>query len=284
MPEEKTLRIFSLNPDTFITGGLLNDVDCMMKDFEFCVWDYNGKGKETVALKGTIVVDGAEEEHEQYWSVGSPELNQPVNNGNAVASDKGSSGFNKNSNCGLFLMSLKDCGLDVTKLDAGDITVLNGVKLHLLRKPTKGLREGMPERDTGSERKFDESVLCATTVYQWPWEKKPAVKKAAGKTAGPAAAAKAPAAAAKPAGKTAPATTEAAEPAAGGDIESLAIETLSTLIKERGGLEMGKIKLFVFQALGAQSVDVRKAVGELITNEDWLLINGFNTDGGTLTV
>ena len=39
----KTLRVASMNPDNFVSGGLMDDFDGVITKARFAPWDYDGK-------------------------------------------------------------------------------------------------------------------------------------------------------------------------------------------------------------------------------------------------
>src|SRR5262245_43883094 len=69
----------SLEPEDFVQGGLLSDVDVEFSDLQFCGWDYNGAvPEEILAVKATLrVLDDKgkpdpQSETDQFWSAGGP--------------------------------------------------------------------------------------------------------------------------------------------------------------------------------------------------------------------
>lgn len=133
----------STRPSDAIEPGIV-PVDCNMevKDAEFTIWDYQGKGQQTVAAKLTLVDDeGAE--YEQYYSVGPPDKFVPSGDGKMVlpATDT-VKGISTTCNYMDFQNGLISAGFPENKLGT-DISVIVGLYAHWIGKPQRE-RKGIP--------------------------------------------------------------------------------------------------------------------------------------------
>src|SRR5574342_1393115 len=125
----------SQNPDDFVQGGLISDVDVEFKSFRFCLWDYTGPIPEPqLAVRGEMApLDAPDEEVEQYWSAGSTAEFVPSEDGKTVNPTHDGAQMKRSSNWAMLLTSLKNCGVDTKVLGPGDISVLDGLQAHIVR-------------------------------------------------------------------------------------------------------------------------------------------------------
>lgn len=218
--------------DEFSEGGLLNDVDVTIKTWRYRNWDYNGTVAppvlglqlEMVEDDGTVTVDVASAGDLKNFVPSEMPLGKkavPVGQNKKM---------NKNTNAMLTVISLMQAdtrGELAAKLrQSDDISILDGVKVHILRTP-QPKRRNMPVIQAGPEaqpgapqvQKREPEYISITKVIAYPWEN------------GKAATTTAAAPVAQAATMAAP---QAAAPAAGGNAD-IANTILLTLVAEAGG-------------------------------------------------
>src|SRR3990167_1802900 len=192
-------RTASLNPADAVQGGFLDDADVIIEGASFAIWDYNGKGKATTALR-VAYKDGDDKLHEQYYSAGSPERYVPSDDGKKLLLTGTATGLSNQSNLVKYLTALVNAGFPVDKL-GDDVSGLVGLRAHVNAV-------SQPRTNMQNEGDKDRTILLVTKIIALPGQKPGGgVSKAAG-GAGKTAAAKAvPAAAAA----SAPTDDEVAE-------------------------------------------------------------------------
>lgn len=167
----------SLNPENFPEGGgLLDDADVTVESASFVMYDYGGKSPVEVPALKLVLVAGAEDKHDSYWSCGSKDDWQPENGGKGLKPIGKATSITLSSNCGVFLRELVAAGFPTDKLDAGDITILEGMECHVQRIPAPK-RAGL--KSSSSDR--DPTVLVVKGINKLPWEKGGRKGKAEGK-------------------------------------------------------------------------------------------------------
>lgn len=182
---------FSIKPSQFLHGGgLVDDVDATIKSAKWLIWDYNGKGKDTVALH-VVYVDDEDKEHDAYYSAGDPKAFVPNRKDPHQLDLIGQrTGLSDGSNFFQFITSLVNAGFPEDDIPDNDVSFLEGLYVHIKREQQPE-RKGI-SKDPNDTR--DRTVLCISKVY----ESKAAAKKggakagaakAAGKPNGAAAAA-----------------------------------------------------------------------------------------------
>lgn len=244
-------QAISLNPETFIAGGLISDVDVTIESLRFCLWDYDGKSDvNTLAVKGVLTPIEGGESIEQYWSAGNPESFVPAEDGRKIVPTGEHKSLVKSSNFSMFISSLVNCGMDGGVLNDGDLGVLDGLKAHVVRVPTK--REGLPGKKEGGR---EATVLIASKILQLPWDKK-------GKKG------------------TSTGTATKAEPAQGGDGEEAVVKLLDAAFNGKEKLEMKVLKI---EAMRALPKTTRTEQVKLFADEDWMLVHGYLVEGDTVS-
>ncbi len=168
----------NLRPDSFAEGGgLVDDFDGVIADIRFIMTDYEGAVSEAVPV-ACVKFDIEGEEASQNFSVGGKNDFAPDETGMGLTVLKGKSTLTKRSKFGMLLESLVVAGFPVSKMDSDDISYLNGLDAHFLRKAVeyKGVKvkEGK-----------DSTVLLCTKINKLPWDsdKKSTKKGGAGKKA-----------------------------------------------------------------------------------------------------
>lgn len=150
----------SLNPKTFSSGGLLNDADVEIVSSRFVLYDYNGTITDpqqiSVALHLVMRTLDSGEEYSEYFSFGRSPDWMIDDEGRTVESVSGKRP-NSNSVFAMFIQSLIDAGYDASNLDSGDISVLEGLRVHVVRRAApeswKSL-PGMKKDDSKREKTY----------------------------------------------------------------------------------------------------------------------------------
>uniref|UniRef100_A0A6M3IJH9 Uncharacterized protein n=1 Tax=viral metagenome TaxID=1070528 RepID=A0A6M3IJH9_9ZZZZ len=153
----------SMNPDTFSEGGgLIDDVNVVIKDAIFCMTDYQGKMQvEQPVAKVTFDIDG--EETKQYYSVGDRAKFAPSEDGRHIVQVGTAEKFTKKSKFAMLLTSLVNCGMEKSKLEDGDIKAMVGIGGHVMR---------VSYANTMKDSKKDDTVLVFDKVDTWPGDGK----------------------------------------------------------------------------------------------------------------
>lgn len=254
--------------DEFVQGGLLDDADVLVTGSRFSTWDYNGKQPTPVLAIKLTMVDGDNNQHEQYLSSGELRFFVPSTDGRLAVPVGNQQKLNLNTNAVAFLLSVMNAdtqqALSNQLKATGDVSLLEGVRMHVVRKaqPKRaGLiqapgTEGQPQREKTQ-------LLCEKIIAY----------------AGQAA----PAAGAKPAAPAAaPAAGAAAPAAAGGELDDTTVGVLLRLLSENGNsLKVSAIAGKFFGAAAfkdggdsAMTAPQRNAVLGLIVKPDFLGADG----------
>ena len=248
----------SLNPETFLEGGgLVDDVDVVVKDAKFVMWDYNGKiPQPSPALCLTMEVE--DEEVLQYYSMGSAKDWLPSEDGAQLLSVGTATAIRKTSNGGIFLTSLIDSGFPVEDL-GDDISVLDELQAHMIRVPAPK-RGGLKQE----EKKYEQTILIVSEIIAMPGEKKkptgaPKKKTAKGK--------------AKPKPKS-----KKEEPE--GDASEKATMVIMSILEEEGTITKKDLPGKLFQTL--KSDPDRNAIIKLAFDDDFLDDGPWTYEDGTL--
>jgi len=275
-----------LHPDTYIRGGLMQDVDVTLTNLRWTEWDYQGTVNPPVlACRVTMEPLDGSDEHEEFLSAGSLDNFQPNpdDDGKTLVSPNGKEHLTQSSNWYHFIRSITDSGGDLTPLK-DDISVLEGSKFHVVRKPA-------PKRDgafTVQKKEGREAqILVVDKVISLPWDKKGAGAKRTAAAAKPATAG----AAAKTNSSAAATTAAAAEeaqaeaPAGDDDMNNIAIGVVTGLL-EKGATPINQLKVFSFRELNknkALDTKTKNAISGMI-NAAWLAENGFVVDGAEVSM
>jgi hypothetical protein len=135
----------SIKPSSFVEGGaLLDDVNLVIQRARFILGDYDGKMMEKVPMLDLLVATEDGEEHHQFYSVGGSSDFAPDDTGKGLNKIGSKSSLTKSSNFALFMAALVEAGFDEGKVDDNDISFLEGVRAHFLRKAVK--REGLENK------------------------------------------------------------------------------------------------------------------------------------------
>lgn len=277
----------SMNPDTFTSGGLINDIDVTITDAQTTTWDMNGAVDPTTPFLAVEMTDANGTAHVQYYSAGKPEDWQPDDTGEGFVSPSGKTGINGTTNLGMFLQSLVDAGFPKEQFDDGNLKVITGTSAHVLQKVLE--RQGLIR--TGKNASRPNQVLLVSKIHSLPGADAgtttPTPAKTAGKSATKTAAA---ASGTKPAGgkpNGAAATTAAANGT--DDIDEHIVTALKLHLAEAGEAVPAKaIAKAVFEYFNANDMKplANKAVARSGKQEFRALLNdnGFVYDGSTLAL
>jgi len=294
MADEPKVVFTSFDPADAVRGGLITDVDVLIKDL---LWtmdappDYHSR-EPSYFLKGYLTpIEDPNVVEEVWWSAGTckahtpcGELGEPQNEGYRLTGGPMIQG----SNALLFIKSLQSCGIDAApgshRIASGDLRQLIGIEMHVIRKVIE--REGL-QRAPREDGRTQAGVVLCQKIIRIPGEKRAAKTK-------PAAAASAAAAAAKPAAASAAAlsaaalSTAAAPVAKAGDTESMASVVLADMMLGKpDGLTASDARiqanriLFSIHKLGLTD---RERVIAVMLDPAWLETQGVLLEGETLVL
>jgi len=260
----------SLNPDKAVVIEFLDDTDICINTARFVEHQFTDKngniaGDPFVGLCLEYTMDATGSNGKEYMRVGSTELFGASEDGLELIglSDPENQTINAKCKMMIFLKSLKDAGLPqelLDKLDAGEIQVLDGLGIHVMRNANH-YQDLATIQEDGSEKKV--TALEATKINYLPGEGKSKAKgkaapKAAGKPGGKPGSKPAAKPAAKPAKEEEP---EAAEAPASDDIDSIAEEAMMAVLADNDGqVEAKQIPTQVFRHLGANTPNRNKVL------------------------
>jgi len=312
MADEPKVVFTSFDPADAVRGGLITDVDVLIKDL---LWtmdappDYHSR-EPSYFLKGYLtLIEDPNVVEEVWWSAGTckahtpcGELGEPQNEGYRLTGGPMIQG----SNALLFIKSLQSCGIDAApgshRIASGDLRQLIGIEMHVIRKVIE--REGL-QRAPREDGRTQAGVVLCQKIIRIPGEKRAAKTKPAAAASAAAAAAKpaaasaaaataAIAAAAKPAAASAAAPSAAAPSAAAapvakaGDTESMASVVLADMMLGKpDGLTASDARiqanriLFSIHKLGLTD---RERVIAVMLDPAWLETQGVLLEGETLVL
>lgn len=148
-------------------GGLLDDANVIWEKCEFVLWDYNGNGPQTPALR--IDMKHEDEDIEQYFSAGKAEDWTPSKDGTKLIPIGNATGINRRSNLAILITSLIDAGFPEDKIE-DDCTVFEGLVCHMVRKPAEK-RPGLVRTPRADGKVFEQTNLVVDEIQKLPWEK-----------------------------------------------------------------------------------------------------------------
>jgi len=249
------------------SGGFLGDVIATIAGASFSKWDYNGAITTPVpALLLTLQVEGEDDTHDQYYSMGSPKDFTPSRDGKTLQATGKAGNLNSGSNGMIFFGSIVNSGFPEDQLEGGDASALVGAVCHFIRQPAPR-RPGMRPNATPSDR--EPTILVVDQVISLPGEAAPKAKAKAmgGKaTATPKAAAKA----------KDPDEGDMEEGAVGAVMEVLGDKPDGVTRQQMPGLVFAKVK----------DRQDRNAIVQLAFNEEFLSAVGrpWSYDDGKITL
>ena len=252
----------SLNPEDFTEGGgLIDDIDVILKENVFDMFDYNGTVQPGVpSLK--ITMDHEGDDVVQYYSMGSANDWLPSEDGKQLIAVGKAQNIRLSSNGGIFLKSLIDAGFPADKL-SDDISILDGLQAHVIRVPAPK-RPGLEKK----EKKYEDTILIVSEIKALPWEKK-TPKGAPGKAAGKATAA----------GKKSPAKKEETSE---GDVSEEATNAILTILADAGSITKKELPGVLFKA--EKDNPSRNDIIKMAFDEDFLSGGPWGYADGVLTL
>ena len=266
-------KVISLNPADYVRGGLIQDIDVAVTRARWTEWDFNGTitPPSLAACLEFEPLDGGEV-HEEYLSAGKLDFFAPnqENDGKTLVS-QGKDHMTQGTKWHLFIQSMADNGADLTVLNAGDISVIEGAKVHIVRKPAPP-RPGMAKRDK------EEMMLVVDKVISLPWDKKGAGARRTTAAKPGAASAKADA---KPDARV-DAKPEADTGGGDSDYDAIALGAVTEVLSRKGtAMAINSLRVNTYREL-SNDKSLDKAARDTINrsvNPDWLAANGFVVDG-----
>ena len=264
------LKPISCQPEDFVAGGLINDVDVEVESAEFTTEGPPNYTVDALFFKASLKTLADGQIVDQWWSCGAKAKDDftPSDDGRFLlpTGPSGAKALVKGSNFHVFVESLVGKGFTGPGRVCGDAATYKGIQMHLVQQVLKD-RPGMTQSREGRTNQ----VLVCERIIKLPGEK-------AKRAATPAAKA-APAAGAKSAPAPEPATTGTDN----GDLSELAASTLqSVLAANEGTLAKKAVRAQVFRAMQASKTDERNEVLKLISDQSWLEAHDFLVDDLTV--
>lgn len=280
-------KVASMNPDSFIQGGLADDFDGVITKVRFCPWNYNGSIDHHVLAVAVTIRPDDEEEFTQYYSAGDLEQFVPSMDGengvnlaaeNAEPADLEGiyalrvgkkEGLASSSNWAQFIGAAVEANFPKDRITP-DVTFFEGTRGHFNRIPQKkrsGLVQTKPEDGKNNRNK---EILVLTEFKSFETTngngKAPAKAKAAAKTAS----------------TTSTSTTTASN---GNGLDEKLAEIVRGALKKAGDDGMPKSALPKAALAGLSGADKAKGVKRIVEAEFLNAYDSFwafDADSGTL--
>lgn len=279
--------VASMNPDNFVSAGLMDDFDGLVTKVRLVPWDYNGNIDHHVLGVAVTIKPEDGDEFVQTYSCGELDQFVPSMDGRTpVDLENGQGeelegifalkvgkkdGLNNNTNWAHFIGALIDAGFDKSKLTAS-VDFLEGTFGHWNRVPQKkrsGITVNRGPEDQSKQRNND--ILVITELKAAPASTGKASAKPAAKSAP---------------SKPAPAKTQAAPAATNGAGESLddrlAAAVTEAVLASDEGLPKSKLaKVAIDNFSGPEKAKAIKRVQEadfLNSSDTWT----FDVESATL--
>jgi hypothetical protein len=253
-------------PSNFgVGGGLVDDVDIVIKAAAIVNFDYQGSSPVPVpAIEFTLgIPDG--EDVIQYWSIGKSSDWIPSEDGEKIVSIGRATQINSNSNAAILLKSLVDAGFPEDKI-TDKITCFVGLEGHMIRVPAP-LRKGIAKKTREDGQVFEQTILTVASITKMPWEKKTGAAKPGAKS--PAAGK----------GKPAPQQPEEGED----DLTSKTQEVLMTILGDNpDGVKKQQLPGLIFKAVGADKD--RNAMVQMAFKDEFLGAGPWTYEKGVISM
>lgn len=273
--DETKVVFTSLDPADAVRGGLISDVDVMVKDILWTMETPEGyhSREPNYFIKGWLtLIEDPNVVEEVWWSAGSKKGHTPCDD-QGEPLDEGyrltGGPLIQGSNAVMFLDSLKSCGFPSDKLKSANLKELVGTEMHVIRKVVE--REGLQRAPREDGRTAAGTVVCQKLI-RVPGEKRAAKPK-------PAAAARPAAATAKPAAK-AGTTVDHAELAGLAMAEMLSTATNGNLLVSDAKVQANR---FLFQKHQLSLEDRNKTI-TIMLDPVWLEGQGVLLEGESLVL
>lgn len=161
----------SLRPDDYAEGGgLLDNEDVVWDEVRFVIWDYDGRGPSTPALKVSMTVTDSGDSVDQYYSAGKLQDWEPSEDGTELVSVGKASGINRNSNVAILINSMIEAGFPADKI-GDDCSVMDGLECHMVRQDAPE-RKGLVSTPREDGKSYKPTVLVVDSITKLPWDKK----------------------------------------------------------------------------------------------------------------
>lgn len=121
----------SLKPSDFRESTFLDDVDVIIKECRFTLFDFNGAIEEAVpCLKVEFETEDGTIVSQHYGAGFSSEEWQPSEDGHRLVPCSTHTQMSAGNNCSLFIQSLVNSGFDEDKIE-NDVTIFEGLNVHV---------------------------------------------------------------------------------------------------------------------------------------------------------
>lgn len=156
-------NFLSLNPETFTEGGSFEGPLTAIS-FKFTeAYDFNGKAKPQAGLLITLVGEGGKP-FDKFYGIGDNKKFAVIDGGKKLQPVGKTTGLNKQAKTAILLQELQNCGLDMSVLEDGDITNLDGLHAEWTNKALKEFYG----RDMKTQSGEDAVILVPTEIYLAP--------------------------------------------------------------------------------------------------------------------
>lgn len=193
-----------LNPENFVSAGLMDDFDGEIIKARFCLWDYNGTIQAPVLGVAITIQPEEGDPFTQHYSAGDLDRFAPSRDGNEPISDEAKVGedeaegefavrtgkaesLSNSTNFAQFLTAALDAGMSKDRLSANVAEMLEGVYGHFNRiaqkKRSGVMSQKVDAKGNAVDAKRPSEILVITEVKEKPAGVKK-VAKAAPVTAG----------------------------------------------------------------------------------------------------
>jgi hypothetical protein len=249
------------DPSTFaVGGGLLDDVDVVVKEASIAMFDYNGTRPDAVPaiLFKIAVKDG--EDVDQYWTVGKASDWMPSEDGKKLVAIGRATQINAGSNGAILLASIVNAGFPAAKI-SDDISCFDGMGGHVMRVPAP--KRATPKAPRADGKVFEDTVLTFATITKLPWEKTTSTKKVAAKAQ--------------------PEAEDEVEDGADTMEDRLQGVLLEILADAPGGVRKQELPGLIFKKVGAADPQ-RAAMLQLAFKDDFLKSGPWTYDKGKISI
>lgn len=159
----------SFNPDTFVKGGLIDDIDATLTGVKCEMYDYNGNVIPPNPALGVDIVygEGEDDMTRQYWSAGNHQDWAASEDGKFFIPVGQKTAFSQSCNMFHLFKSLKEAGFDMAKLDGDDgVTALNGLRVHMIRiaAPKRSGLATKKKVNPATGKEYDDTILVVQSI------------------------------------------------------------------------------------------------------------------------
>lgn len=288
---ENFMSPISLNPSTFVEGGLPgDDTDSEIVDCRFMLFDYGGKsdggpalclGVQLQPLNAQGQMEG--KAFEQYYSAGDKKYFTPnATNDELVPITEDHKALNRNTNVAQLFAALIQAGLPVSILEAGKSTGLVGLRAHWNRV-AQPKRSGLVNAKSDGR---EATILLPSRIISLPTGR--SMVQPIGQVAQAAQAAQAPTLLTPfiQAPSTAAASMNVTAPLGDPAVDALAAETLIGILAMSGGaIKKVDLATAAFRASNLEGNALKpKVVARMFQDAFLSSMNGVRFDGVTVSL